>query len=175
VSKPVGGSLSRRGSRSGSQSVSQQRRALLLPQEVKELGSEEAIVFYEGLRPIRCRKIRYFADRRFRRRLLPAPEVPLPARGGPHSAGPPARAAPAPAAVEVASAHASGIATSPLIKEDAVIRDGTVEDIDRLESLTLEDFATDFSKVEIPQHDGKMSDAEAQRAVASFLHTIGRS
>jgi type IV secretion system protein VirD4 len=175
VSKPVGGSFSRRGSRSGSQSVSQQRRALLLPQEVKELGSEEAIVFYEGLRPIRCRKIRYFADPRFRKRLLPAPEVPLPARGGPHSAGPPARAAPAPAAVEVASAHASGIATSPLIKEDAVIRDGTVEDIDRLESLTLEDFATDFSKVEIPQHDGKMSDAEAQRAVASFLHTIGRS
>src|SRR5438105_9587063 len=29
-------------------------------------------------RSIRCRKIRYFADRRFRERLLPAPEVPLP-------------------------------------------------------------------------------------------------
>jgi type IV secretion system protein VirD4 len=178
VSKPVGGSFSRRGSRSGSQSVSQQRRALLLPQEVKELGGEEAIVFYEGLRPIRCRKIRYFADRRFRKRLLPAPEVPLPARAGPHSAAPPAPpapAAPVPAAVEVASSQASGIAISPLIKEHAVIREGTVEDIDRLESLTLEDFATDFSKVEMPQHDGKMSDAEARRAVASFLHTIGRS
>jgi type IV secretion system protein VirD4 len=175
VSKPVGGSLSRRGSRSGSQSVSQQRRALLLPQEVKELGGEEAIVFYEGLRPIRCRKIRYFADRRFRRRLLPAPEVPLPDRGGPHSAAPPARAAAVPAAVEVASSQAPGIATSPLIKEYVVIREGTVEDIDRLESLTLEDFATDFSKVEIPQHEGKMSDVEARRAVASFLHTIGRS
>ena len=44
---------------SRSQNVSEQRRALLLPQEVKELGAEEAIMFYEGLRPIRCQKIRY--------------------------------------------------------------------------------------------------------------------
>ena len=77
VSRPIGAELNRRGQRSRSQSVSHQRRALLLPQEVKELGPEEAIVFYEGLRPIRCRKIRYFADKRFRNRLLPAPEVPL--------------------------------------------------------------------------------------------------
>src|SRR5215469_6906637 len=78
VSKPLGATLERRGGSSRSQSVSLQRRALLLPQEVKELGHEEAIVFYEGLRPIRCRKIRYFADRRFRKRLLPPPTVPLP-------------------------------------------------------------------------------------------------
>jgi type IV secretion system protein VirD4 len=175
VSKPIGGSLNRRGARSRSESVSQQRRALLLPQEVKELGSEEAIVFYEGLRPIRCRKIRYFADGRFCRRLLPAPEVPLPARGGSHSAGPPARAAPAPAAADVAGSQTFGIVALPAVKEDVVIREGTVEDIERLESLTLEDFATDFSRVEIPQHDGKTSDAEARSAVVSFLHTIGRS
>jgi len=176
VSKPVGGSLSRRGSRSGSQSVSQQRRALLLPQEVKELGSEEAIVFYEGLRPIRCRKIRYFADRRFRRRLLPPPEVPLPIRSGPQSAAPPERAAMATAAVDGAGSQASGIVAPPAKKkEDVVIREGTVEDIDRIESLTHEDFDIDFSKVEMPQHEGKMSDAEARRAVASFLQTIGRT
>ena len=64
-----------------SQSVSEQRRALLLPQEVKELGAEEAIVFYEGLRPIRCRKIRYFADRRFRSRLLPRAGRTVPGSG----------------------------------------------------------------------------------------------
>src|SRR6266699_7116506 len=55
--------------RSRTHNVSEQRRALLLPQEVKELGPEEAILFYEGLRPIRCRKIRYYRDRRFRSRL----------------------------------------------------------------------------------------------------------
>src|SRR6266480_4709226 len=78
VSSPLGAALDSRGPRSRSQSVSLQRRALLLPQEVKELGPEKAIVFYEGLRPIRCRKIRYFADKRFRRRLLPAPASPVP-------------------------------------------------------------------------------------------------
>jgi type IV secretion system protein VirD4 len=78
VSKPIGATLDRRGSRSRSQTLSEQRRALLLPQEVKELGTEKAIVFYEGLRPIRCRKIRYFAERRFVKRLLPPPAVPLP-------------------------------------------------------------------------------------------------
>src|SRR5205823_313655 len=64
ISKPIG--IERGGGRSPSESVSLQRRALLLPQEVKELGSERCIVFYEGLRPIRCKKVRYFRDKRFR-------------------------------------------------------------------------------------------------------------
>ena len=169
VSKPVGGSLARRGGRSGSQNVSEQRRALLLPQEVKELGSEEAIVFYEGLRPIRCRKIRYFADVRFRKRLLPPPEVPLP----PLKASSPASSGAQPTA-EGAALPAAASSVPRETKEDVVIRDGTVADIQRLESLTLDDFATDFSKVELPQHDGKMSDAEARVAVDSFLHSIDR-
>ena len=70
-----------KGRRSRSQNVSEQRRALLLPQEVKELGAEEAIIFYEGLRPIRCRKIRYFQDRRFKARLMPPPEHATPPTG----------------------------------------------------------------------------------------------
>ena len=65
-----------KGRRSRSQSVSEQRRALLLPQEVKELGTDHEIIFYEGMRPIRCRKIRYFEDPRFRARLFPPPERP---------------------------------------------------------------------------------------------------
>jgi type IV secretion system protein VirD4 len=169
VSKPVGGSLARRGGRSGSQNVSEQRRALLLPQEVKELGSEEAIVFYEGLRPIRCRKIRYFTDARFRKRLLPAPEVPLP----PVKVSLPASSRAQPAA-EGAALPAAARSVPRETKEDVVIRDGTVADIQRLESLTLDDFATDFSQLELPQHEGKMSDAEAKTAVDSFLHSIDR-
>src|SRR5882762_3274149 len=78
ISKPLGPSIDRRGARRSSVTVSEQRRPLLLPQEVKELGSEEAIVFGEGLRPIRCRKIRYFADRRFRKRLRPPPASAVP-------------------------------------------------------------------------------------------------
>jgi len=166
VSKPVGGSFSRRGSRGRSENVSEQRRALLLPQEVKELGSEEAIVFYEGLRPIRCRKIRYYADRRFRKRLLPAPEVPLP----PAPPAPRARAA----AKESAGASETSSTAPRGTKEDVVIRHGTVQDIDRLETLTLDDYAADFSSVQLPTHERKMSDAEAKIAVDSFMDTIKR-
>jgi type IV secretion system protein VirD4 len=64
------------GRRGRSETLSEQKRALLLPQEVKELGPEEALVFYEGLRPIRAVKIRYFRDPAFRDRLLAPPEVP---------------------------------------------------------------------------------------------------
>ena len=52
---------------------SEQRRALRLPQELKELGTDQAIVFYEGLAPILCRKVRYYQERVFRERLLPPP------------------------------------------------------------------------------------------------------
>jgi type IV secretion system protein VirD4 len=173
VSKPTGANLNRRGSRSRSESVSEQRRALLLPQEVKELGSEEAIVFYEGLRPIRCRKIRYFTDRRFRRRLLPAPEVLRPAPVGPWSVGPPAPMPRATPAVDIAGSQAPGAAVPPrAVKENLVIREGTVADVDRLESLTLQDFATDFSKVPIPDKEGPLTDGEMRIAVDAFVNSV---
>ncbi len=176
VSKPIGGAFDRRGSRSRSQTLSQQRRALLLPQEVKELGTEEAIVFYEGLRPIRCRKIRYFTDPRFRKRLLPPPPAPLPpGRTGPVST-PAAREPPSAGSCNEAlgTPDTATAATQPR-KEDVVIREGTVEDIERIESLTLEDFATDFSKVRIPDKEGPLSDGEMKVAVDTFLSSIERA
>jgi type IV secretion system protein VirD4 len=172
VSKPVGLSLDRGGSRSRSQSVSQQRRALLLPQEVKELGTDEAIVFYEGLRPIRCRKIRYFADRRFRERVLPAPEVPLPPR---RAAPGVAREPPGAMAQSTASTPESAVDAPGPKREEGVIREGTVADVERIETLTLEDFATDFSKVRIPDQDGPLSEAEMKGAVESFLDSLERT
>ncbi len=64
--------------RGGSVSIAEHARALMLPQEVKEMGSEVCLVFLEGLRPIRARKIRYFKDRRFAGRVLPPPVRPAP-------------------------------------------------------------------------------------------------
>jgi type IV secretion system protein VirD4 len=174
VSKPIGIPFDRRGSRSKSQSVSLQRRALLLPQEVKELGTEEAIVFYEGLRPIRCRKIRYFSDRRFRRRLLPAPRVPGP-RGPPMSAIPSVQPLRVSAPGEAMNSHESSATAPRPKKEDEVIRDATVKDIERIETLTLEDFAADFSKVQIPDKEGPLADPEMDLAVDSFLGSLDRT
>ena len=176
VSMPVGATLSRRGQRSRSQSVSHQRRALLLPQEVKELGTEEAIVFYEGLRPIRCRKIRYFSEKRFRKRLLPAPRVPVPSGRGPPVAAIPSTENPraSPPSDEVRAGESSSASPLPK-KEEVVIRDATVEDVERIESLTLEDFAADFSKVQGPDHDGPVSDGEMTGLVDTFLSSLERA
>jgi type IV secretion system protein VirD4 len=171
VSKPIGTPFDRRGARSKSQSVSHQRRALLLPQEVKELGTEEAVVFYESLRPIRCRKIRYYSDKRFRKRLLSPPVIPLPREHG--------RLVTKPSHDELASTDASSAipsADAPVLpKEAVVIREATVEDIERIESLTPEDFVTDFSKVQMPDKEGPLTDPEMKVAVHTFLSSLERT
>lgn len=77
-----GRSLSRqiglgKGTGSKNESESDQRRALLLPQELRELGQWKEIVVFENTKPILCDKIRYFDDPVFKQRLLKAPEIPL--------------------------------------------------------------------------------------------------
>ena len=55
-----------------------------------------------------------------------------------------------------------------------ITREATIADIERLESLTLEDFAADFDRVKIPQKaDGeRLSSEELNVVVASFLDTL---
>lgn len=54
-----------------------ERRALMLPQELKAMGPEKQIILYEGLaNPVLCRKIRYYKDGYFTRRLKPKVEIP---------------------------------------------------------------------------------------------------
>jgi len=55
---------------------SEQRRMLLLPQEVKQIGDHKEIIIYEGIRPILADKIVYYQDKRFKKRLLSPPTVP---------------------------------------------------------------------------------------------------
>lgn len=69
-------SFSHQGSTTVSRNDSDQRRALLLPQEFKELGSERMVLIMEGCKPVLGEKIRYHRDEAFRQRLLSAPEVP---------------------------------------------------------------------------------------------------
>lgn len=124
---------------------SDQRRALLLPQEVMRLKPRDAIVIRPGMYPIKCKRIRYFEDRTFKRLLRkpptvepievvqlmdqgstgpapaaptppPAPAAPLPAV----PASPPASAAPPPAAPVSASSSASAPAAASA--EDAAAK-----------------------------------------------------
>jgi type IV secretion system protein VirD4 len=56
-------------------SISDQRRALLLPQELKELGQDKEIILLENTKPILANKIVYYRDPVFQARILPAPAV----------------------------------------------------------------------------------------------------
>ncbi|MDF0606789.1 type IV secretory system conjugative DNA transfer family protein [Neisseriaceae bacterium TC5R-5] len=55
--------------KSESQSLSDQRRALLLPQEITSLGSKRALVVVEDCPPILAKRIRYFREHVFMDRL----------------------------------------------------------------------------------------------------------
>ena len=163
LSKPLHDFSSGKGSRGRSVNVSEQRRALLLPQEVKELGPDEAIIFLEGLRPIRCRKIRYFEDRRFRARLL-APPVLAPGIAPISGETPTVDSIPAGVDRNLSESAAAPTAT----------REATLADLDRLQTLTLDDFETDFSHVEMPvmEPGERLSDAQLDAAVESVLASL---
>ncbi len=69
-------SFSGHGHTSVSRNESDQRRALLLPQEFKALGSERLVIVLENCKPILGEKIRYYRDKAFKARLRYAPVVP---------------------------------------------------------------------------------------------------
>jgi len=60
-----------------SRSETEERRALMLPQELKAMGFDKEVFLYEGLsHPVLCEKIKYYQDRYFSSRLLP--KIPIP-------------------------------------------------------------------------------------------------
>lgn len=61
----------------GSVSLSDQKRELMLPQELKQMDENKEIVSYQAFKPIMCDKIKYYLDPVFEGRVgLPTPEVP---------------------------------------------------------------------------------------------------
>src|SRR3546814_11171781 len=59
--------------------MSDQRRALLLPQELMQFPDTELLLLRGGIPPIHGDKIRYYADGLFRARVEAAPQVaPIP-------------------------------------------------------------------------------------------------
>ncbi|MCC7634838.1 type IV secretory system conjugative DNA transfer family protein [Stenotrophomonas rhizophila] len=58
-------------------SFTEERRALMLPQELKAMGNDHEVFLYEGIpHPVKCDKIKYYKDRYFTSRLLPKTSVP---------------------------------------------------------------------------------------------------
>ena len=56
--------------------TSEVQRALLLPQEVITLPRDEQIILIESFAPIKTKKIFYFKDKFFKKRLLPKEPIP---------------------------------------------------------------------------------------------------
>jgi type IV secretion system protein VirD4 len=160
-SRPSPWALNGQGGRANSTTDSLQARALMLPQEVKELGTENALIFFEGLRPVKCQKIRYFADVRFRARLLP----------------PPIRATPNARRVAPPQAHgvsAPAFAGNPVLTPDAVVNRSaaTVEELGYAEPLTFENLDDRLKNLTF-EHEGEHpTERELDADVDRFLEAI---
>ncbi|QKZ07832.1 type IV secretory system conjugative DNA transfer family protein [Pseudomonas eucalypticola] len=145
----------------GSTSTSEQKRALLLPQEVRQIGKKRQIVFIENMNAILCEKVFYYKEKVFKKRLLP-PYVQPQAEYTP----PPPRVAkpkPKPKADEVTEVNGQ------LVK--FVDREIEVKDIDNLDKLSLTDYNIDFAKIEIPDNE-PATDEEMKELFSSFVNSI---
>jgi type IV secretion system protein VirD4 len=163
VNKPMWGSGKQR-----STSESDQRRPLMLPQEVKDIGVGKAIIFYEGLRPIFCEKIRYFEDKRLKARLEPAPMVrTIDTAKVVHGEQEEFGVTPAAAARATATGDTVALDSTAGI----VMRPVTAADVANLDSLDLEDFSVNFDHVEIPQGRPLTND-EMRQAVDALLDSM---
>ena len=64
-----------------SESISDQRRALLLPQEFTSMDERECVISMRSMKPIHCKKIIYYQDPTFKKRLgyepAPIPELSI--------------------------------------------------------------------------------------------------
>lgn len=91
LSRPLRLSAGRR-----SLTLSDQKRALMLPQELMAMEADALIVLKAGAPPIRGTKLRYFKHRRLRRRILSPPVVPAIEKPTPAPQPPPAPTPPDP-------------------------------------------------------------------------------
>jgi len=170
ISRPMWGGAGK----SASVTISDQPRRLLLPQEIKELGSSRMILFYEGLRPVLAQRIFYFRDKVFASRELPPPPVPKldVARSGcaVTAAGAVPADSEAAAAGECPALPADPGAPRPRGRpastKDADVRRGGQQD----DEWRLEDFSFDFDDVEIPVE--KLSEEDLQRWADAFMAQV---
>jgi hypothetical protein len=116
-----------------------------------------AIVFYEGLPPIRCKKLRYFKDARFGARLRPAPKCAAPNRPS------------------VTSWRAAPDSVDEYMPPESDTRAATAADFERIDELTLEDLAVKVAPLAVPGSDDPMTEEELDAAVNAFIASFKAS
>ncbi|MHB1099704.1 MAG: type IV secretory system conjugative DNA transfer family protein [Burkholderiales bacterium] len=144
----------------GSVSTNEKARALLLPQEVKEIGKLKEIIFIENVRPIMCAKIRYFKDPVFKKRLMP------PVRMNPIVVVPHKNQWVPKKQVEQEDGPYEIIAGQKVRMVDV-----TAEHLKNMDEFSLKDFNGRFDEVVLPAGDPP-SVEEMDTAVNSFLSSL---
>lgn len=99
-----------------SKSISEQRRALMLPQELMQFPPDKLILLRGGIPPIIGTKIAYFSNRFFKARTFPPPPVQAIPKPSIH-------AGPAPAFRDMTDGEAAGNFTRPMNQEDIFTKD----------------------------------------------------
>jgi type IV secretion system protein VirD4 len=174
--KSWGKTFGQKGSRS--ENKSDQRRPLMLPQEVKQIGMWKQFIFMENVLPIFCEKIGYYKEKVFLDRLK---EVsPSLAKLG--------EAIPTKDQLEMAAGTGELRADVPLIAvgvtqysyvpapQPALVVTETErvlseQDAENINDLAAADFSCDFSDIEIPSE--QPTDEEMQAATDELLARFG--
>lgn len=125
-----------------STSTNDQKRPLLLPQEVLRMSLKKQILIVSGLPPIYSNKIRSWRDTNLLRRTGDAPVPPK---------------------IDVLQAQAAAIPIDISNAIELVDRPVEVADMATLEDLTLDDFSCDFSSIDVPKGTMNEDDIAALR------------
>ena len=131
-----------------STSISDQKRALMLPQEVMRMSLKKELIFVSGIAPIFANKVRAWEEPLLTTRAGVAPIPP--------------KVIVKPAVVQPATS------SSPLVVDAE--RSMEPADMGRLHDLQLDDFTGDFSAIEIPK--GPLDAAEMDHYAGVFLMTV---
>ncbi|MFP1133129.1 type IV secretory system conjugative DNA transfer family protein [Asticcacaulis sp. W401b] len=150
---------------SNSENLSDQRRALLLPQELKEMPDSEQIIVLENTRPIRAEKARYYQERGFMDRLKAlsatlGQAAKLPSFGQLQQAAFVRRELASPVPTLDLDGHIARVQnrTRPLLANDLI-------DLNRLDLSTLS-----LPELDDPDHP---SDASIRQTVDGFFESLG--
>ncbi len=159
-------SVSKQSGRGGTgESISDQRRALMLPQEIKEIGQWKEIVILENMKPILAEKIRYFADPTFIDRLKSVSPSLAKVRGIPSKKQLDA----AVEAMELAAPAQNLDMDTHRAKIEARIRPMTTADVGENGEIDLRKIALDLSSIPLPD---PASEEELKAALDGFFNML---
>lgn len=148
------------GKSSRSENASDHSRALLMPQEVMQIGQQAEILLLENCPPIRCAKVTWYNDEKLMDRgnnrediKWPSPIVPL---------------------IDPSNRTKGKISfgKNNVEKSDSngPERSVTAADIENIDQLDIQDFSCDFSGIAIPR--GDIDDAAMDDLVNQFFNEL---